>query len=247
MMSEEENRPVRPWLLVSDVDGTLTGDVSGLLLLRDALAVSRHRLWFALNSSRPRASIARTVQQEFPPGLVPDAAITALGTEILVDGRPLETWQRRFHGWPQQRIFDLLKSHGHRPHDAEFQTPWKVSFAVPEGAAQDDLRAELARLQLPAVIVASGTDDFDIIPPGAGKAAAALYLARTLGNSPDTIIAAGDSGNDLDVFRIAARAIAVANSRNELLAMMPAGTTYVAKEPFAAGVLEGLVHFGVIP
>jgi len=245
-MSGVDSSPTRPWLLISDVDDTLTGDAAGLQSLCDAIQRHRERLWLALNSSRPRASVARTLAREFPAAMVPDAVITALGTEIEVNGQKLDAWQRRFDGWPQREIFDLLAALGHRPHDAEFQTPNKVSFAVAAGAAQAETRAELARRGLPCQIIASGADDFDVIPPGAGKAAAALFLAGVLGKTPDQIIAAGDSGNDLDLFRIAARAIAVANARNELLVAMPADTTYIAKTPHAAGVLEGLIHFGVI-
>ncbi len=77
----------------------------------------------------------------------------------------------------------------------------------------------------------------------AGKGAASLFLAQTLGVPPGGIVAAGDSGNDLDLFRIAGSAIAVANARQELLAKMPSQTSYHAMRSHAAGVLEGLVHF----
>ena len=246
-MKRPGTKPNRPWLLISDVDDTLTGDAAGLQSLCDAILRNHSQLWLALNSSRPRASVARTLQQDFPPAMVPDAMITALGTEIYVEGQPVDAWHQRFRGWPQREVFDLLSALGHRPHDDEFQTPNKVSFAVAPGAAQTEARAELERHSLPCRIVASGADDFDVIPPNAGKAAAALYLAEILGNSPDQIIVAGDSGNDLEMFRIAQRAIAVANARDELLAAMPTDTAYIAKRPHAAGVLEGLVHFGVIP
>ncbi len=236
----------RPWLLISDVDDTLTGDAAGLIALDAAIAANRDRIWFSLNSSRPAPSVLRTLREVFPETMVPDAIITALGTEISLGGKPLEGWQEKFAHWPQPEIHALLLSLGHRPHDDEFQTPHKVSFAVEGAEAQNEARNALSRAGLPCQIIASGTDDFDIIPVEAGKGAASLFLAQTLGVPPGGIVAAGDSGNDLDLFRIAGSAIAVANARQELLAKMPSQTSYHAMRSHAAGVLEGLVHFGVI-
>lgn len=90
------------------------------------------------------------------------------------------------------------------------------------------------------------SDDFDILPPNAGKDSAALFLAETLGVPRPRLVVAGDSGNDLDLFRVGGCAIAVANARRELLTARPAGTSYHATRPHAAGVLEGLYHFGVL-
>ncbi|HEX9856936.1 MAG TPA: HAD-IIB family hydrolase, partial [Paracoccaceae bacterium] len=236
----------RRWLVISDVDDTLTGDAGGLQALAAALARHRRQLWFALNSSRPFASVARTLRKDFPDTFRPDAAITALGTEIRLDGALCAQWDARFGGWPRDQIFDLLLALGHRPHDDEFQTPRKVSFAVSR-SAQAGARTALAERGIPCRIIASGTDDFDVIPPGAGKDAAALFLAEALGASRRRLVVAGDSGNDLAMFRIAAHAIAVGNARPELLDAMPTETTYHARQPYAFGVLEGLVHFGVLP
>lgn len=236
----------RPWLVISDVDDTLTGDAGGLQALTAAIARNRRQLWFALNSSRPFTSVERTLREVFPDTFRPDAAITALGTEIRLGDTLCAEWNVRFGGWPRDQIFDLLSALGHRPHDAEFQTPRKVSFAVSRDA-QARARTALATRGIPCRIIASGTDDFDVIPPGAGKDAAALFLAEALGASRRHLVVAGDSGNDLAMFRIAAHAIAVGNARPELLDAMPTRTTYHARQPYAFGVLEGLVHYGVLP
>lgn len=235
----------RPWLLVSDIDDTLTGSPDAMERLGAALGRERKRIWFAVNSSRPAASVARTLREDFPRTLRPEAVITALGTEIALDGAPVAAWAARFADWPRGQIFDCLAALGHRPHDPEFQSAAKVSFAVP-AAAQAKATQALADAGLPCRIIASGRDDFDVVPETAGKDAAALFLARTLGVPQSRLIVAGDSGNDLAMFRIAGHAIAVANARRELLAEMPVDTSYHATRPHAAGVLEGLLRIGAL-
>ncbi len=233
------------WLLVSDVDDTLTGDDTALAALGETLRHHRATIMVALNSSRPAPSIARTLERVFPKVFPVDAVISALGTEIAVGGVMLSRWTERFLGWPRDRIARVVGSRGYLPHDAEFQTPWKASFAVPADA-WSDVTAALAAENLPCRIITSGRSDLDIIPPTAGKDAAALFLASHLGIERSRLVVAGDSGNDLALFSVAARAIAVGNARRELLAAMPIDVSYHASLHHAAGVGEGLAHFGLL-
>lgn len=235
-----------PWLLVSDIDDTLTGDGAALELLVAAFATHRDRLAVALNSSRPGPSVDRTIAESFPKGFVPDAIITAMGTEIRVGGQPIADWAARFADWPRDEIAALVAGFGHAAHAAEFQTPAKASFRVP-AAELGKVKAALAASGLPHKLVFSGTSDLDLLPPGADKGAAALFLAEKLGIPSQRLVAAGDSGNDLAMFSVASRAIAVGNARDELLTEMPDGRSYHARAPHAGGVLEGLIHWGVLP
>ncbi len=240
-MSEPETRP---WLWVSDIDDTLTGDTPAMTALAEALNRDRGRVWFAVNSSRPSSSVAETLERDFPAGLVPDFVITALGTEVTRNGALLPGWQDRFAAWPQAEIYAALQMLGHRPHPPVYQTDFKVSFAVPK-YAQESARQVLS--QFPCQIIASGTDDFDVIPPEAGKGAATLHLAERLGLKAENVVVSGDSGNDLSMFRVAPSGIAVGNARPELVRALPEGTFYHARAGHAGGVLEGLRHYGVLP
>ncbi|MEM8494908.1 MAG: HAD-IIB family hydrolase [Planctomycetota bacterium] len=236
------------WLLVSDVDDTLTGDDLAFAELADALANNRDRVRVALNSSRPWASVERTVRDVFPDRFPIDASITAMGTQIRVGDRPCEAWDTHLGDWPRDAIFELMTSFGHRPHADEYQTLRKASFAVPRDQ-QADVRNALAKADLPVRIIASGTDDFDVLPTGAGKDHATRFLHESLeldAGHPLRLVVAGDSANDLAMFQAAPRAIAVGNARAELVEAMPVETTFHAKARHAAGVLEGLRHFGVL-
>ncbi|PVB60807.1 HAD-IIB family hydrolase [Labrenzia sp. 011] len=234
------------WLLVSDIDDTLTGNRADLDRLWQALRQRPDGAKFALNSSRPAVSVDRTLAEEFPADFAPDAIITGLGTEIRLGRYWLESWQKQFADWPDRDVRALVTELGYAPHADIFQTQGKASFAVPgEGDVQRILE-RLAREGIPLRYIYSGASDLDILAPGAGKDAAMRHLAGHLGIAMENTVAAGDSGNDLALFEAAGKAIAVGNARRELLDTMPRDKTYRAAAPHAAGVLEGLIKLGLL-
>ncbi|MBW4709040.1 HAD family hydrolase [Roseobacter sp. YSTF-M11] len=246
-MSPLDAAHAHPWLLVSDIDDTLTGDPDALLALADALEQAGDALLLSVNSSRPAASVAATLAEEFPANLRPAATITALGTEISVGGAQLGSWQSQFSGWPHRRVFEILSELGHVPHDSIYQTKYKVSFAVSCEQSQANARRALSQAGIACEIIASGPDDFDVIPKGAGKAAATLFLVGHFGVDRARLVVAGDSGNDLAMFLAARHRIAVGNARRELIDALEPRSFYHARMAHAAGVHEGLMHFGALP
>ena len=237
----------RPWLLVADVDDTLTGDREALDMLWSAIVSHRERMLLALNSSRPAASVDATIEDYFPAGFAPDAIITAMGTQIRVGGTWIDEWGSRFLDWPRQRIVAIVESLGFEPHADEFQAPAKASFTVPGDDRVERVLNILAGNGLRFEAFSSGDSDLDILAPGAGKDAATRFLAGHFGISTERIVAAGDSGNDLAMFAAAGRSIAVGNARPELIAAVPREKTYCARALHAAGVHEGLVALGILP
>lgn len=234
------------WLVVSDIDDTLTGDREALHELVERLRARRETVRVVLNSSRPAGSVAETLKTEFPAGFSPDGIITGLGTEITMGHAIVEAWAGQFADWPRQAIVDVVARFGHQAHPDIYQTPAKASFSVPDKAAVDEVLAALEARGLPLQAIYSGASDLDLIAPGAGKDEALRFVARHFGISTGRVIAAGDSGNDVAMFRAADKAIAVGNAREELLATAPQDKTYFAKARHAAGVAEGLKAFGVL-
>lgn len=235
------------WLVVSDIDDTLTGDRESLNQLWAALRQLNGAVRLALNSSRPAQSVGRTIREEFPSDFAPDAIISGLGTEISIGGAEVDGWRQRFDVWPRDEIVSFVLSLGHLPHPDEFQTPGKASFSVAERSDVDALLEGLSTRGLPVQAIYSGKSDLDLIAPGAGKDNAMLFLAGHFGIDAGRLVAAGDSGNDLAMFEAADRAIAVGNARRELRHSAPRDKTYFARAPHAAGVFEGLKAFGVLP
>lgn len=87
----------------------------------------------------------------------------------------------------------------------------------------------------------------DIVPVRANKGNALNYVREKLGFSPDETIACGDSGNDIALFTQNTMGIIVGNARSELLQWhkrQGSDRQYLAQGHCAAGILEGLNHFG---
>lgn len=228
------------WLLVSDVDGTLTGNDEGVR----ALAGLGVQIALVLNSSRPRASVVDTLER-LPPSLRVAGLISGMGTEICLRGADQPEWTRSFRNWDRGRVDGFMSTLGILHHRSELQTPYKASFSVP-AHRWSYFRRRVLDICPDSQVITSGESDFDVIPAEAGKDKAMVWVMRRMGFEPSQVIVAGDSGNDLTMFNAARMAIAVGNSRKELVERVDPNRTYFAKEDHGLGVIEGLKHWGAI-
>jgi hydroxymethylpyrimidine pyrophosphatase-like HAD family hydrolase len=246
--SPSHGREVR-WLLVSDLDETLTGDDAALARFVKAVAATP-ALAVAINSSRPLASIEQTLAS-FPTAANstgpwrPDATIGAMGSELCIAGQTLDGWAKRFTSWDRPRVDQALRALELQAHPDELQGPFKVSYTVPAALQPRAIEAVQAT-GVAHQIVISGQTNFDVLPEAAGKAAAIDYLLRHFAvDRADGLIVAGDSGNDQAMFELAGRGIVVANADDDLRRAVDPARAHFAKAQRAAGVLEGLLAWGV--
>ena len=150
----------------------------------------------------------------------------------------------------------------------EKQNRFKVSYYADPGL---DLDAVLRRVGdhleaqgIRANIISSWDDDaqmglVDILPSRANKLLAIRFLMNTMGIDAAHTVFAGDSGNDLDVLTSGLQAILVGNAADDIRQTArrrlsrngsPPDRLYLARGGFkglngnyAAGVIEGVVHF----
>lgn len=235
------------WLLVSDVDDTLLGNNEALANLAKAFLANAGHLVIAYNSSRPCASLRRTLQEN-PVLPAPHYLIGAMGTEIQrgESGQPLTDYTQYLgQNWHRDRIAALIADLGLQPHPDEYQTPLKASYDAPN---QETYRRVVNRLKeagLKAKVIYSGETNLDIIPAQAGKGNVIKYLHQWLKIRADRVAVAGDSGNDLEMFVPPYRGIVVGNADADLKAKT-GHHIYHAKAARAAGVLEGLRYWQVL-
>ncbi|MGB8331001.1 MAG: HAD-IIB family hydrolase [Polyangiales bacterium] len=145
--------------------------------------------------------------------------------------------------------------------EEEKQAEFKVSYYT-KGRAEsflDTVQSRLDRADAKVNLVASHdtvTDRglLDVLPAGIAKDYAVRYLQERSGVDPRHLVYAGDSGNDRAAMLSGYRAIVVGNADpafkkdlgSELSARGIADRVYFAECPYAAGVLQGLRHFGFL-
>ena len=185
---------------------------------------------------------------------------------------PSEAWEREIGtSWPTgahdqlRQLFGDLKDL--RLQEPSKQARYKLSYFVPlqanRGRLMQRMRERLEQEGIATHMVWSvdepaGVGLLDLLPLGASKLHAVEFLMAELGFSCSNTIFAGDSGNDMEVLVSAIPSVLVANSpsavREQVLRRADennnSGRIYMAKGGFlgmngnyAAGILEGVVHF----
>lgn len=236
-----------PGLLACDIDNTLTGCQSAA----DAFATWRRSaaLPFVVATGRSFADARRILAKWRLPE--PDAFITDVGTRIMVQGatgewRACATYAAALdEDWDLARVRQLLAPLGLTPQDVATLGPHKVSFF---GSAADaaSIRATLATAGQAARVIFSHGRLIDVLAPRGGKAAAIAAYADRIGLTLADCIAAGDSGNDVDMLERCGAAIVVGNAGDELAMLTDRPGLYRAERHHAAGVLEGLERLGFV-
>ncbi len=240
-------RPAVRHVLVSDMDGTLTGSRGGVLALHDVLRSKP--LPFVLSTGRSLPEARRIMHRWSLPA--PDAFVTAVGTEIHVPderGRLQLDGAYAAHvsrGWDRTAVAKTL----HRgaftfQRDVE-QRRWKLSLL---GDADDArrVRETLAAAGLATTVTYSHGRYIDVTPAGVDKAAALAFVARRWDLTAADCIACGDSGNDAAMLRAAGRAVVVANALPELDDLT--GEHVIrTRAPHAEGIVEALAGLGYGP
>jgi sucrose-6F-phosphate phosphohydrolase len=240
-------------LLATDLDGTFLGDTDAM-----------HRLWHraddagiivAFSTGRHLPSI-ESFYAESGTDRRATACVCMVGTEIWHasdDGYVVdERWSEAISdSWDKDGVETVLRGiAGAGKQPQEWQSRFKLSYFL-----EDDVEAQLARIRegleergIEAKVVYSAGRFLDLLPSRSGKGEAVRYLAESLGIDPGNVITAGDTGNDLDMMRpeLGFRSIVVGNASPELREY-EAPHVYHAQASFAAGIEEGLRHYGWLP
>lgn len=232
------------WMVVSDIDHTLTGNSNGVKALHTVLNEMGSHVLFAVATGRSLDSALDVIREWKLP--MPQAFITGVGSEIAyaqdVYVRDRE-WQRLLEpDWERYEIARLLS---HCPElrlqSSEHQSPHKLSYFVDEAKARPDYyRQQIRQAGYDATVLYSYGLYLDILPRRASKAKAMKYLQRRMLIPSAHVIAIGDSGNDLDMLSHSQSAVVVANHHRELKVLSGRRNVIFADAPFADGAVEGV-------
>lgn len=248
---------INPFVIVTDLDSTLVGDNAPLRefnsLFEQHREIHGSKIVYATGRSQRLYTKLRTQVYLLPP----DMLITSVGSEIYDANEEMDqTWAVRLsENWNLEIVWQIAEQFNSQliPQPESEQGPFKASFFLnPEyQTILNDLEASFSSASVQAQIIYSGDRDVDLLPMNSGKGNAVRHIQENPG-IPNRTVVCGDSGNDIALLEVALLSentfgIIVGNARPELLNWYNANrrdNIYLAHSSCAAGILEGLNHFG---
>jgi sucrose-phosphate synthase len=243
-------------LLVTDIDNTLVGDDEAMAALLELVRANRERLALGIASGRaPR--LVREVLDRYGIHDI-DVVISAVGSEIYYgrDFEPDRGWASRLRvKWRPERVREALAElpfltlQDRDDAQREFKVSYDLDRDVDPEQAVLDIHQALAATRTAYSLILSHGVFVDVLPQRASKGKAVRYLADKWNIPIERIATAGDSGNDRDMLQGRTAGIVVGNHDQELASLRDsrASRVYFAQGHYAAGIIEGLRHYRLIP
>ena len=241
-------------LFATDLDGTLLGNPESAQRFKEAWeALPRAgRPCLVYNSGRSvRDTLSLVAARKLTE---PDYILGGVGTEFHDFGNPAEVpeFVAQFgEGWNLELVEAIVSTTpGVERQPPEFLHPYKSSWYLHRATREqiDALQRRLAEAGLHVAVVYSSLRYLDVLPSRANKGNALAWLCQRIDVPLETVLVAGDTGNDSSMFLLpGVKGIAVENAQPELLEAVVKLPVFVSTRVMADGVLEGLKHFGIIP
>jgi len=254
------------YILVCDLDETLTGDKEGIRQFNKIMLSHREKFYLVYSSGRYKESILSVIEKEKL--IQPEAIISNMGTEIYyapnwdID----KEWEKIVEkNWNKGEIASILSRFylQLQPYEKKFVIPYYIEEESIVKKVRETLKGHRVKVictrsfQLQKVTKAPVTSTapiafsvfsdklyLDIVPECAGKGNAAKYI-RNKKSLP--IICCGDAENDENMLKISNYGILVGNTSIRLkskLSKFP--NIYLARSYYAKGVIEGLKFYSII-
>jgi len=234
-------------VLICDIDNTLIGDRESLQQLLSRMAEAGDRVAFGVATGRRLDSTLEVLKAWGVPR--PDLLITSVGTEIHYGNNLAEDqgWARHInHQWkPEQLREALVGADGLKLQRKIDQRRFKVSYYVnpDKFPSINKVRTCLRQRDLHCKLIYSHQAYLDLLPIRASKGLAIRYLMMKWGLTPDRLLVAGDSGNDIEMLRGETLGVVVGNYSPEVEELRGQPRIYFAEGDYATGVLEGVDHY----
>ncbi|GAB6281816.1 MAG: HAD-IIB family hydrolase [Ignavibacterium sp.] len=235
-------------LIVVDIDDTLLGDKKSLMQLKEIIIKNNNQVAFGVATGRYFDSALKILNEnDF---LIPDVLITSVGTEIYyhTENNFLKSsgWKTHIsYLWEREKIIDLLKEFDFLIYqEEEVQSEFKISYHVNvDDEHINRIREKLKYNKMKCNFIYSHSKYIDILPYRASKGRAVNYLSYRWNIPQNSILTSGNSGNDEDLLHRRFLGVVVGNYSKELGKLKKRKNVYFAKEPFAAGIIEGINHY----
>jgi sucrose-phosphate synthase len=245
--STKSKLPTSDRLLVSDIDNTLIGDWEALQALLEKIHGADGRVGFGIATGRRLESALKILKEWKVP--LPDVLVTAVGTEIYYrdSTEPDPGYQLHLgYRWDPQAVREAMQGlPGIRMQGATEQRRYKISYFMDPDKSPGvrEIIGRLRQRHLHANVVFSHGMYLDVLPVRASKGSAIRYLADKWGIPVDSILVAGDSGNDEEMLSGNTLGVVVGNHSAELEVLRERERIYFADGHYAWGILEGIEHY----
>ena len=247
--AEKSRMPLAKRALISDIDNTLLGDKKSLKQLISWIDENRGQCVFGVATGRSIESTVEILQKNQVN--LPDVLITSVGSEIHYGKKLVRDtgWSAHIrYMWRKDALESALKHFpGLTLQAPENQREFKLSYiALPEDMPPlSEIQNHLRQCNLHAQLIYSHDEFLDVLPVRASKGHAVRYLSYKWGLPLEKFVVSGDSGNDVEMLIGDTRAIVVGNYSKELESLRHSEHIYFASQYYAAGILEGLAHYGL--
>lgn len=232
-------------VLATDLDGTfLGGDDAQRKALYDWIEQRRDEVALIFVTGRDLPFVRGLAAQGVPRPdyVIGDVGTTIAGGDAIEPMAELEAPIAQVWGDAGDRVREMLRDEpGLRPQETPFR--YRMSYFY-----EPELLSPSARTKVEAAgfdCVTSADVFFDVLPRGISKGPTLIRLVTHLGLDPTTVLAAGDTLNDLSLLSTPYAGVAVGNSEPALVARvetMP--NVYLSPQPGAAGIADAIVHHG---
>jgi sucrose-phosphate synthase len=238
------------YFIIANIDDTLVGGsnehLSALLTL---LQKNREHVGFGLATGRTIESATEFLENQHVP--LPDVLITSMGAEIYY-GKNLHHgrgWQTHISAkWNRQKIAGLLKNFAFLTYQkADMQRRFNISYEIEP--AKDRLamiHEHLLRNQCRYNLIYFQDRYLEILPYRASKGKAIRYLSYKWEIPLRNFLVCGDSGNDEEMLRGEPLGVVVGNYSPELKKLKGIRGSYIAKQKYSGGILEGIKRYQFI-
>lgn len=235
-------------LMIFDIDETITGDEEALHKLSNVIENMDPKIGFGIATGRTIDSALEVLRENN--FVDPDLIISSVGSEIYYKDHDKyiysSSWDAHIkEGWKPERIkkelagFDFLELQ-----EEETQRKFKISYYI-DGEKHEiqPVKEKLQKSRIKANLILSHNQFVDILPFRASKGRAIRYLSYRWNIPLDSILTAGDSGNDEDMLTGDILGVVVNNHSPELKTLMGRKNIYFAEKKHAAGIIEGIENY----
>lgn len=247
MATDKKSTERTSLILATDLDGTFAG---GTAADREKLQQTLRQLPGAklIYVTGRSLEATREIMAEAPLPH-PDLLICDVGTTVRhgPDLQPLTEIESELDLlWPGAETIRSRMNSVPGLEEQELRPPRRVSYWIREGSMNEAIeRAREALGDLDVDLVASADVYLDVLPPGVNKGTTLMRVLHWLERGETDVVVAGDTLNDLALFDTGLSGVVVGNSEPALLEVVTGREhLYLAAGDGAAGILEGLRHFG---